>query len=98
MAGSTQPRQSSFFRVGDFEVDAQTGELRKGAEAIEIQDLPLKALVLLAKNAPHIVTREELRQELWSQDVFVDFQHGINSAIKRKTGTSGSSPCPVHLR
>src|SRR5579871_2398192 len=81
MSLSSDPQ--TFFRFGVFEADLRVGELRKNGIRVKIQDLPFRALKLLLSRPNEIVTREEFRQELWPQDVFVDFDRGISSAIKR---------------
>lgn len=71
------------FRFGPFEVDQWTGELRKGGKKLKIQDQPLKVLAMLLARPGELVTREELRQGLWSNHTFVDFDSGLNAAVKR---------------
>ena len=68
---------------GQFEIDEKTGELRKGGTKIRLQEQPLQILQLLLEHPGEIVTREELRKRVWPTDTFVDFDHGINNAIKR---------------
>jgi eukaryotic-like serine/threonine-protein kinase len=71
------------FRFGAFEVDLWTGELRKDGTKLKVQDQPLKVLAILLARPGELVTREELRQGLWSNDTFVDFDSGLNAAVKR---------------
>ncbi len=78
-------------RFGVFEADLRSSELRKNGIRIKIQDLPFRALRLLLSRPNEILTREEFRQELWPQDVFVDFDRGISSAIKRLRDALGDS-------
>ncbi len=78
-------------RFGIFEADVCADELRKNGVRVKIQDLPFRALKLLLSRPNEIVTREEFRQELWPQDVFVDFDRGISSAIKRLRDTLDDS-------
>jgi TolB-like protein/Flp pilus assembly protein TadD len=71
-------------RFACFELDQQTGELRKeGGKCIRLQEQPCQILRILLERPGQIITREELRQRIWSSDTFVDFDHGINNAIKR---------------
>jgi len=70
-------------QFGVFEVDLQAGELRKSGLRIKLQDQPLQMLVLLLEHPGQVVTREQLRQRLWSADTFVDFDHSLNSAVKK---------------
>ena len=71
------------FRFGVFEVDPREGELRKSGLRIKLQDQPLQLLVMLLERPGEIVTREELQSRLWATDTFVDFDHSLNSAIKK---------------
>jgi TolB-like protein/DNA-binding winged helix-turn-helix (wHTH) protein len=70
-------------RFGLFEVDLRAGELRKNGVKIKLQEQPFRVLVTLLQHIGHVVTREELRRELWPTDTFVDFDHGLNAAVKR---------------
>ena len=78
-------------RFGVFEGDLRAGELRKSGIKVHIQDLPFRALGLLLSRPNEVVTREELRQALWPGDVFVDFDRGISTAIKRLRDALGDS-------
>jgi Tol biopolymer transport system component/DNA-binding winged helix-turn-helix (wHTH) protein len=78
----TQPSRR-LFRFDTFEVDLWTGELRKGGTKLRIQEQPLKVLAMLLNRQGELVTREELQQGLWSQDTFVDFDRGLNTAVNR---------------
>lgn len=81
MAGDAD--QSRIVRFGAFEVDLRTGELRKNGLKIKLQDQPFRVLIILLRHAGDVVTREELRRELWPNDTFVDFDHGLNAAVRR---------------
>ena len=70
-------------RFGPYEVDVRSGELRKFGIRIKLGEQPLKILILLMERPGALVTREELRSQLWSDDTFVDFDHGLNSAVQR---------------
>jgi len=76
---------------GVFEADLRAEELRKSGVKIRIQDLPFRALKLLLSRPNEVITREEFRQALWPDDVFVDFDLGIRSAIKRLRDALGDS-------
>jgi TolB-like protein/Tfp pilus assembly protein PilF len=78
-------------RFGDFELDQQTGELRKCGTLVRLQEQPLQILQILLEHPGAIVTREELQQKIWPSDTFVDFDHGINNAIKRLRVTLGDT-------
>jgi TolB-like protein/tetratricopeptide (TPR) repeat protein len=70
-------------RFGQFEMDEGTRELCKDGIKIRLQEQPLQILQALLEHSGEIVTREELRKRVWPTDTFVDFDHGINNAIKR---------------
>lgn len=74
-----------------FEVDLQAGELCKQGRRIKLQEQPFRVLSLLLERPGEVVTREELRQELWPADTFVDFDHGLNSAVARLREALGDS-------
>ena len=71
------------FRFGPFELSEREGELRKNGAQIRLQDQPLRVLVELLANAGKMVTREDLQQKLWRADTFVDFDVGLNTAIRK---------------
>ena len=70
-------------RFGPYLLDRRTGELRKHEIRIKISGQPLEVLLLLLERPGDLVTREELRQRLWTNDVFVDFERSLNSAVKK---------------
>jgi DNA-binding winged helix-turn-helix (wHTH) protein/tetratricopeptide (TPR) repeat protein len=74
---------SPSFSFGPYQADLASGELRKNGSRIRIQDLPLRLLSALAENPKHIVTRDELQKRLWPEDTFVDFEDGLNTAVKK---------------
>jgi TolB-like protein/DNA-binding winged helix-turn-helix (wHTH) protein/Tfp pilus assembly protein PilF len=78
-------------RFGVFELDLRTGELRKAGSRVRLAGQPLRVLERLVERPGDLVTRDELRHELWSDDTFVDFERNLNSAIKRLRGALGDS-------
>ena len=66
-----------------FELDLRAGELRKHGTRIKLQDQPFQILALLLEKPGEVVTRDELRDRLWPADTFVDFDHSLNSAVKK---------------
>jgi Tol biopolymer transport system component/DNA-binding winged helix-turn-helix (wHTH) protein len=66
-----------------FEIDLRAGELRKEGRRVKLQEQPFRVLSLLVERGGGVVTREELREKLWPADTFVDFDHGLNSAVAR---------------
>ena len=79
------------YRFGSFEVDFESGELRKSGLLIHTQNQPLQVLCILLSRKGEIVTREELRELLWPADTFVDFEHGLNAAINKLREAVGES-------
>ena len=89
------PQNSRIARFGVFELDINSGELRKSGIKLRLQGQPVQVLTLLLERAGDIVTREELRQKLWASDTFVDFDHSLNTAINKvreALGDSASTP------
>jgi TolB-like protein/Flp pilus assembly protein TadD len=70
-------------RFGPFEVDLRAGELRKQGTRIKLQEQPFQVLQALLAQPGQLITREELQQKIWPADTFVDFDHGLNNAIRR---------------
>jgi TolB-like protein len=70
-------------RFGEFELDQNAGELRRDGSKIRLQEQPLQILRILLEQPGRVVPREELQKRIWPSDTFVDFDHGINNAIKR---------------
>jgi len=89
MAQSGPPRRILGF--GPFEVDLSSGELRREGLKVKLQDQPLRLLVLLLESAGEVVTREELRSKLWPADTFVDFDHSLNTAVRKLREALGDS-------
>jgi DNA-binding winged helix-turn-helix (wHTH) protein len=69
-------------RFGTFEVDLQTGELRKAGQKLKFSGQPFQVLAILLERPGEVVTREELQKRLWP-DTFVDVDHNLNTAINK---------------
>src|SRR3974377_1522646 len=80
---------NSRMRFGVFEVDPQAGEVRQSGGLLPLPPQPFKVLTLLASRPAELVRREEIRDQLWGTDTFVDFEHGLNFAIKKVRDTLG---------
>src|SRR6266513_2269859 len=78
-------------RFDTFELDLRAGELRKRGVKLRLQGQPLQLLAILLQGAGNLVTREELRSQLWPADTFVDFDHSLHNAIGRIRETLGDS-------
>ena len=79
-ANGSTPVSARFDR---FHVDLSSGELLRSGERVPIQEKPLQVLRLLLEAEGNVVTREQLRSALWPADTFVDFEHGVNTAVKK---------------
>jgi len=71
------------FRFGQFELSEREGELRRNGVRVRLQEQPFRVLLELLANAGRLVTREELQQKVWPADTFVDFDVGLNTAIRK---------------
>src|SRR4051812_44829048 len=71
------------FCFGEFELDVDAAELRRKDRRLKLQPQPFKLLVLLVRKAGALVTREEIRRELWPDGTFVDFDQSVNFSIKQ---------------
>lgn len=74
---------SPLLRFGAFELDAKSGELRKNAEIVRLSPQPFKLLTLLAQHSGEVVTRDEIRRQIWSDGTFVDFDQGLNFCVRQ---------------
>ena len=79
------------YKFGEFEADLRAAELRKRGHRLRMQMQPFQILVALLERPNDVVTREELRQRLWPEDTFVDFDHGLNTAVAKLRETLGDS-------
>ena|SRR5579864_4140135 len=79
------------YRFDEFEADLRAAELRKNGNRLKLQMQPFQVLVALLERPQEVVTREELRQRLWPQDTFVDFDHGLNTAMVKLRDVLGDS-------
>jgi len=70
-------------KFADFAIDARAGELFRRGKKIKLQHQPMQVLLALLEKPGEIVTREELREKIWPADTFVDFEHSLNTAIKK---------------
>jgi Tol biopolymer transport system component/DNA-binding winged helix-turn-helix (wHTH) protein len=84
-------QNTSIYRFGAFELDLRSGELRKNGVKFKLQEQPRQVLVHLLQRPGEVVSRDELRSLLWTDDTFVDFEIGLNTAVKRLRETLGDS-------
>jgi DNA-binding winged helix-turn-helix (wHTH) protein len=86
---------ASVFRFGAFELDAKNGALRRDGAPVKLPPQPFKVLVLLATRPGELVTREEIQQQVWGGETFVDFELGLNyclNQIRAALGDHSQSP------
>ena len=86
-----ETRSSEILRFGTFEMDLRAGELRKQGMRIKLQEQPFRVLTVLLQRPGEVVTREELRNQNWPSDTFVDFDNSLNTAINKLREALGDS-------
>jgi cholera toxin transcriptional activator len=91
----TDSQQGRRYRFGVFEADGATGELRRQGVRIKLNAQPFQMLMMLLGRPGEVLTREEISRELWPDGTFVDYEHGVNSAVNRireALGDTASNP------
>ena len=91
----SEPRPARRYRFGVFEADAATGELRRQGLRVKLNAQPFQVLLMLLDRPGQLITREEISRELWPDGTFVDYEHGVNSAVNRireALGDTAGSP------
>jgi cholera toxin transcriptional activator len=91
----TGPQPSRRYRFGIFEADVSMGELRRRGVRVKLNAQPFQVLCLLLDRPGELLTREEISRELWPDGTFVDYDHGVNSAVNRireALGDTASNP------
>ncbi|MGA9062962.1 MAG: winged helix-turn-helix domain-containing protein [Terracidiphilus sp.] len=79
----TDHRPARRYRFGTFEADAATGELRRQGLRVKLNAQPFQVLLMLLERPGQLLTREEISRKLWPDGTFVDYEHGVNSAVNR---------------
>ena len=77
------------FRFGHWVLDTRSGELRRNGIRVRLQRQPLEILCVLLERQGQLVERAELHAQLWAEDTFVDFDHGLNAAVRRLRAVLG---------
>src|SRR6516225_11413213 len=75
--------QKTVFRFGLFEADPESGELLKQGEQLRLQYQPFRMLILLLERPGEVISREELRERLWPENTFVEFDNGLNVVVRK---------------
>ena len=78
-----------FYRFGSFELDLKRYQLRRNGHILKIEKIPMELLILLVSREGELVSREEIIESLWGRDVFVETEHGINTAVRKIRQTLG---------
>src|SRR6266705_5300240 len=86
-----ETRNSGVVRFATFQVDLRSGELRKQGVKIKLQEQPFRVLTVLLQRPGEVVTRDELRNQNWPPDTFVDFENSLNTAINKLRDALGDS-------
>jgi DNA-binding winged helix-turn-helix (wHTH) protein len=97
MTKASIPDDSRRLHFGPFSLDPQAGELYKRGKKVKVQLLPLQLLGALLEKPGEVLSREELKSRLWPADTFVDFEHGLNTAIKKLRQALGDNPAKPGL-
>jgi DNA-binding winged helix-turn-helix (wHTH) protein len=85
-------------RFGVFELNLDLEELRKNGALLKLPPQPFKLLALLASRSGQLVTRDEIQEQLWGDDTFIDFEQGVNKCIKQiRTVLSDNPDNPLYL-
>jgi len=86
-----RPHAYRVLRFGYYEVDLRTAELHRAGMRVRLHGQPFQVLAMLLERRGDVVTREELKQRLWPEDTFVDFDHSLNTAINKLREALGDS-------
>src|SRR5215472_3302313 len=85
------PSQDAIYRFGPYELRKRSREIYKNASRLKLRPQPFQLLLALVERSGDVLTRDELRQLLWPAETFVDFEHGLNTAIKELRGLLSDS-------
>ncbi len=93
-----EPHKKTVYRFGPFQLDTSKATLTRNSKQLKLQDLPYRLLVILVEKPGEIVSREEVRQRLWPQNTFVEFDNSLGVAIRKirdALGDNADAPCYV---
>lgn len=88
---AVEPDSNHRVRFNTFELDLNNRELRRNGRRLKLQGQPIEVLAMLLERPGEVVTREQLRHRLWPEDTFVDFEHSVNSTVRRLREALGDS-------
>src|ERR1700729_2735529 len=93
-----EPHTKTVYRFGPFQLDSSKATLTRNSNQLKLQDLPYRLLAILVEKPGEIVSREEVRQRLWPQNTFVEFDNSLGVAIRKirdALGDNADAPCYV---
>ena len=93
-----EPHKKTVYRFGPFQLDTSKATLSRNSNQLKLQDLPYRLLAILVERSGEIVSREEVRQRLWPQNTFVEFDNSLGVAIRKirdALGDNADAPCYV---
>src|SRR5580765_8879168 len=88
---SSSPLSVEVVRFGQYEVNVRSRELRREGASVRLPDQSFEVLVMLLERPGELIGREEIRNRLWPDNTFVDFDHGLNNAVNRLRDALGDS-------
>jgi TolB-like protein/DNA-binding winged helix-turn-helix (wHTH) protein len=88
----SQPVSNGIFKFDDFELDSGRYELRQGGHALKLEKIPMDLLTILVESEGQLVTRDRIIEEIWGREIFVDTEHGINTAVRKIRQVLGDDP------
>ena len=87
------------YRFGEYELDGDAGELRRNGNPLKLQPQPFKLLLLLVRRSGAVVTRDEIRHELWADGTHVDFDQAVNFCVKQiRDALRDQSDRPIYIQ
>jgi DNA-binding winged helix-turn-helix (wHTH) protein len=89
---ATQTKSRDRVSFGEYELDCRSGELRRNGTLLKLQPQPAKILAILVGRAGELVTRQELAEQVWGSETYVDFEHGLNFAVRQIRGVLEDDP------
>ena len=93
------PQTANPLRFGLFELDTDTAQLRKAGQVVRLQPQPFKLLHMLVSKPGRLLTRDEIRVALWTEGTFIDFEQGVNYAIKQvREALNDDSDNPLYIQ
>jgi DNA-binding winged helix-turn-helix (wHTH) protein len=94
----TSTAARAIYHFAEFEVRAESGEIFRNGERVRVQEQSLQVLLALLENPGGLISRDRLRERLWPQGTYVDFEHSLNASVKRlRTALGDDADCPRYI-